>query len=201
MKKAIWAVTFLFAIMVAVPVKADTIPLNIDLSEGGLGTPPFGNVVLNQNGENVDITVNLTSGYKFANTGAGDHMAFLFNAMGVEPTHIIIPISADYQAEVGPFVNNSKGPYDFGITFSSWGPGSSDPRSGPIEFTVNEANIADLTTTGDGDYIFAADLLAPNGNTGLAAANGGGSQVPEPASLLLLGMGLVGVGFASRKRK
>src|SRR5262245_11234705 len=50
---------------------------------GGCGTPPFGQVLLVQNGANVDIDVTLFNGNKFVKTGSADFQNFKFNGVGV----------------------------------------------------------------------------------------------------------------------
>lgn len=46
-----------------------------------------------------------------------------------------------------------------------------------------------------GDFTFGASHLEAWGSTG------GGTSVPEPATLSMLGLGLLGLGFAARRRK
>lgn len=73
---------------------------------------------------------------------------------------------------------------------------------------LNKLNI-DLTSivlsTGSlvisGDVTGAAGLWnLPVGYAGLLVATGPGNNVPEPATLALFGMGLLGVAFATRRR-
>lgn len=47
-----------------------------------------------------------------------------------------------------------------------------------------------------GDFRFGASHLEAWGNRA-----GGGTSVPEPATLSMLGLGLIGLGFAARRRK
>jgi hypothetical protein len=180
---------------------ADTFLLTSDHCTGGCGTPPFGTVTVNQNGTTVDIVVTLAQGYSFVKTGAADMQAFKFNGVGVMLADITVdPHIPALMAATGAFNGNGTGNFTFGINCPSCGGGASDLFSTPISFHVANASIADLTTPNNLGNLFVADVIAPNGNTGPVDVSGPPVTTPEPTTLTLLGLGLVGAAIAMRKR-
>jgi len=179
---------------------ADTFLLTSDHCTGGCGNPPFGTVNVNQNGTTVDVVVTLSQGYSFVKTGAGDMQAFKFNGVGV----VLADISVDPHipallAGTGAFNGNGTGNFTFGISCPSCGGGASDAFSAPISFHVANATVSDLTQGNNLGNTFVADVIAPNGNTGVVDATTP-IPTPEPTTLTLLGVGLFGAGIALRKR-
>ena len=202
----------LFIIAIAVSsapfAQAISYDLNEDHSSGGLGTAPYGIVTLTQNGGNVDFGITLTAGYKFILSGAGDQEYFKFNGTGVAVGDII-NISQNFpgftlSAATGTFNGDGTGNFTFGIT-SDHGNGGSPPQfAGPISFSVANATIADFTNQNNLGFLFAADLLAPNGNTGPVGAeptdmiNPLGTVPDGGTTLMLLGAALGSLGMARR---
>ena len=116
-----------FALLTAaavVPASATIFDLTSDHCTGGCGTAPFGNIELLQNGTTVDVTVHLNSPNFFVKTGAGDGMAFLFNATGVVLADITINAHIPaLTASTGSFSNGGVGTFGFGIgcpTLRKW---------------------------------------------------------------------------------
>ena len=192
----------LFALLVTSPkLQAQTVTFNLtsDHCTGTCGTPPFGTVVLTQAGANVNVTVTLAAGYQYASTGAADFQLFKFNGVGVAVGDIVVGAHAPaLAAATGALNGDGTGNFTFGINCPSCGNGPVG-FGGAITFTVNAATIADLTQPNNLGNVFVADVLAPNGNTGPVDATTP-VTTPEPASLLLLGVGLAGLGAAQRRR-
>jgi len=192
------------------PAEAISFDFTSDHCTGGCGTAPFGTVTLTQTGTTVDVTVHLNAGYQYVTTGSGAGQVFLFDANGVVPGDITInahlpqTLAASNDSDPGtpglqPFHADGTGDWQFGIACTNCAQGGAGAFTGDIVFHVANAVIADFVANADGN-LFVTDVLAPNGNTGPIDVTGPGAPVPEPATLFLVGSGLVGVAAWRRKR-
>jgi len=209
---ALAAPTYTFALN-----SSDVSQLNIDI----------GTITLTQNGTNaVDILVDLNpqgtgATYGFVNTG-GSHTPFVFNLASVSGLSATVtqPTGGDF-ANSGnfSFILNTAGgsatPYGFfsvALDITPVQNGSNTGYFGDLAFTLTRSGgLSTDQFLSNGSAYFAADISdnENGGHTGTVAATTRTevglvethADVPEPASIMMLGAGLLGLGASQRRKR
>ena len=212
-----FAAALLFAsIAHATPTTAQ---FSLDVNSSCCGPAPYGTVSLTQNGTHeVDFSVSLFDPNMFVFTGQAG--AFTFD-LNIAPSNLLITLSADsisagFSSTVVGGTPQAEHMAGFGkFNYAIQGDenhtqGGSTPIGQLLTFSVvdNSAPISisdfEFNSTGGMGSYFAADILNKPAlgtpSTGFVGTDDRAQVTPEPATFLIAGAGLLGVGLFRRKR-
>ena len=184
----------------AIVANADAVV--IDIPNPGLsGTPgPYATVTYVLNGSNIDVSVVMEPGFAAFGQGNGNNGIFGFNIVGSMAGLNITGLPAGWSFNAGG--GNMDGFGNFDVTIDCCNPANA---VGSFSFTVSRtggfSSASDLFEANSNGAHFSIHIAPTNGNpTGFAADDGTSTETPEPASLFLLGGGLVAVATGLRRR-
>src|ERR1041385_4188691 len=191
---------FAFIAFTSSVARADQVIINTPNS-GLSSTPgPYATVTYVLNGSNIDVSVTMFPGFQAFGTGSGNNGIFGFNVVGstvgLNITNLVgVTAFAPGGGQMDGFGN-------FDVTLSCCNPANAvNSFSFTVSRTGGFSSASQLFEANANGAHFAIHIAPTNGNpTGFAADGGQNTETPEPATMLLLGTGLLGTAAGLRKR-
>jgi hypothetical protein len=194
------AVMAVVTVSSAVAARADSVVINTPNS-GLSGTPgPYATVNYVLNGSSIDVTVTMAAGFQAFGEGNGNSAMFGFNVVGSTAGLSVTNLSpSNLTANLGG--GNMDGFGGFDVTISCCNPPNAiNGFSFTVSRTGGFSSASNLFEASSSGAHFAIHIAPTNGNPTGFAGDTGVPNVPEPASMILFGTGLIGVATGLRRR-
>jgi len=194
-------------LVAAVPAKADTIfQLTVDNCTGGCnpGAPgtSMGTVNLHTVATgDVKVTITLVSPLQFVNTGLVNTIDF--NITGSPAITANTFSNANFSLSSGTAGSNhfdGLGNFAYTIQLNTAQGAGGAVNASPLSFDILAAGLTDTSFSANSQgFFFGVDVYNPTRNTTGPIGTSGGVTTPEPSSMLMLGLGMLGLGLSYRK--
>jgi hypothetical protein len=216
MKKILIVILTFLVLLIGVSASANTLTfdLNYEFSGGSSpsGSPPWLRAKFDDNGGTGSVTLTLTSLLK-GSTEFATEWDFNFDptlnltSLGISQSNAPPDPSATISKGTDSFQADGDGKFDIEILFPSGPPSARFNGSDTATFTftldgitANSFDFSSASGGGQGTFHTAAHVQGIDADPTSGWIGDAGTPIPEPATMLLLGSGLIGLAGLARKR-